>query len=187
MSDSTRIDVVWDTYKSISLKSYVRQTRGGGDALRVATTTAIPRNWKSFLRVDSNKVNFFEFLASEIEAVDPVENKLLLTTIGETVISTPPSDVSGLQPCTHEEADYRMLLHSVHAYQQGHRSIVINATDTDVVVLAVATASVLQGCSIWVAFGHGKTFRYIAAHDIATNLGTAGSRGLLFFSLNVWL
>ncbi len=178
---SQRIDVVWDTYKPDSLKACVRQARGSGDILRVETNTSIPTNWKTFLRVDSNKTGLFAFLASGISSVMPPENKIIVTTKGRDVTSIPPSDVSDLQPCTHEEADYRMLLHAANAYRNGYRKIVIQATDTDVVVLAVATASVLHGCDIWVAFGHGKTFRFIAAHDIATRLGTASACGLLFF------
>ena len=37
--------------------------------------------------------------------------------------------------------------------------MMIHATDTDVVVLAIAVSSVLHGCEIWVAFGHGSTIR----------------------------
>lgn len=51
----------------------------------------------------------------------------------------------------------------------------ILVTDTDVVVLTIATASVLPGCELWVAFGHGSQFRYISAHDIADQLSTEWS------------
>ncbi|MES9882295.1 MAG: hypothetical protein ABW185_15600 [Sedimenticola sp.] len=90
-------------------------------------------------------------------------------------------DVSAIDHCTHEEADYRMLLHASHAYQQGYRRIIIRATDTDVLVLAVAVASVLDGCKLWLAFGHGVNFRNIPAHVIAANLGAERPCGMLFF------
>ena len=73
-----------------------------------------------------------------------------------------------------------MVLHAWHAYQQGYRSIIIHATDTDVVVLAIAIASKMDDCTIWLAFGHGKNFRYIAAHTILTNIGFERLWGLLF-------
>ena len=38
----------------------------------------------------------------------------------------------------------------------------------------------LDGCEIWLAFGHGGNFRYIAVHTIATVLGHERSKGLLF-------
>ena len=58
----------------------------------------------------------------------------------------------------------------------------LHATDTDVLVyvLAIATASVLEGCEIWLAFGHSKNFRYIAAHTIAAELEDNWCKGLLF-------
>ena len=73
-----------------------------------------------------------------------------------------------------------MLLHAWHAYQRGYRSVVISAMDTDVVELAIAMASVMNGCQLWLAFGHGKNFRHIAAHTIATHIGPERSWGLLF-------
>ncbi len=97
---SQRVDIVWDTYKSDSLKAYIRQTRGSGDILRVAANTAIPTNWKTFLRVDSNKMGLFDFLANGVESVVPPDNKIIVTTKGSSVTSVPPSDVSDLQPCT---------------------------------------------------------------------------------------
>ena len=108
------------------------------------------------------------------------EGKVLVTTLDEGVLSTPQSDVTKLEPCTHEEADYRMMLHTADAYHKGHQRIMVHATDTDVLVLAITTASVLPGCKLWIAFGHGNKFRYIAAHTIAAYLGAEKSHGLLF-------
>ena len=68
------------------------------------------------------------------------------------------------------------MLHCAHAYQHGMKKIMVHATDTDVLVLAIATASVLEGCEIWLAFGHNKNFRYIAAHTIAAELEMIGAR-----------
>ena len=75
--------------------------------------------------------------------------------------------------CSHEEADTRLLFH-------GYRKLMVYATDTDVVVIAIAVASVLENCEIWVAFGHGSKVRYIPCHQIAVNLGSDTSMGLLF-------
>ena len=60
-----RVDVVWDC-----LKAHTRQCRGTGNALRVSERTRLPQNWKSFLRVDSNKAELFQFLASAIDCCD---------------------------------------------------------------------------------------------------------------------
>ena len=46
--------------------------------------------------------------------------------------------------------------------------------------IQISTATVLEGCEIWLAFGHGSKFWYIAAHTIATALGEDYSKDLLF-------
>jgi hypothetical protein len=175
-----RLDVVWDVYKAGSLKTHARELRGHGEALRVASSTRLPQNWKTFLRVDANKTGLFTFLAHTLESFELPEGKILVTTCEENVLMRPEHDVSQLAPCMQDEADGRMLLHAFHAYHQGYRTIMIHATDTDVVVLAIRTANFLHGCDLWVAFGHGKTFRYVSAHGIATVLGAEASQGLLF-------
>lgn len=176
----TRVDVVWDAYKADSLKAHTREGRGTGEALRVSDKTRLPHNWKSFLRVDRNKTELFRFLATVIESESTVRGKMLVTTKGQSVASSATLDASGLQPCSHEEADYRMMLHCFHAYRSGMKRIMVHATDTDVLVLAIVTTSKMEDCEIWLAFGHGAHFRYIGAHAIASELGNDYCRGLPF-------
>ena len=75
--------------------------------------------------------------------------EVLVTTKGESVVSTDTLDVSDLQPCTHEEADHRSMLHCTIAHQHGLKKILVHATDADVQVLAIATARMLEKCEIW--------------------------------------
>ena len=56
-----------------------------------------------------------------------------------------------------------------------------HATDTGVVVIAVAVSSISQNCEVWIAFGHGNKLRYIFCHRITNKLGTDASCALLFF------
>ncbi|XP_063958716.1 uncharacterized protein LOC135154779 [Lytechinus pictus] len=176
-----RVDVVWDTYRTDSLKGGTRLGRGTGMPLHVTEQTPVPLNWSSFLRVDSNKKTLFNFLAASLQTMSVPDGKTLLTTQEEEVKSKPSLNVwQNIQPCTHEEADSRMVLHAWQAYQQGFRSIIIHATDTDVVVLAIAMASKMDGVALWLAFGHGRILRYIAAHTISRKLGLERSWGLLF-------
>ena len=53
------------------------------------------------------------------------------------VSSTDDQNTYRLQPCSHEEADTRMLLHVKDAMNCGFKSVMIRTVDTDVVVLAV--------------------------------------------------
>ena len=91
-------------------------------------------------------------------------------------------DVNQLAPCSHEEADSRMMLHVHHASKHGHNRILVRTVDTDVVVLAVMTAKKLPAdVQIWLAFGTGKYFRYLAAHKIAASLGSEKALALPMF------
>ncbi|KAK0151083.1 hypothetical protein N1851_007774 [Merluccius polli] len=83
-------------------------------------------------------------------------------------------DLHTLAPCSHEEADSHILLHVSHAAQHGHHQMLIRTFDTDVVVLAV-------GCELWLAFGTGKSFRYLADHQIAACPGPEMSCALPMF------
>ena len=79
-------------------------------------------------------------------------------------------DVHTLAPSSHEEDDSRMLLHVPHAAQHDHHQMLICTADTDVVVLGVFAINRLStGCELWLAFGTGKSFRYLAAHQIAAS------------------
>ena len=122
-----RVDVVWDTYKADSLKAHTTGGRGTGEALRIFEKTRLPLNWKSFLRVDRNKTELFRFLATVIESQSTVAEKILITTKGQNVATSATVDVSGLQSCSHEEADYRMMLHCFHAYSNGMKRIMVYA------------------------------------------------------------
>ena len=78
---------------------------------------------------------------------------------------------------THQEADTRMIWHAGDAVQEGYRKIVLRTVDTDVLVLAIAFAGILQEqqvqqAEVLIAMGTGSHFRCIAAHEISNNLGS---------------
>jgi len=56
----------------------------------------------------------------------------------------------------------------------------VHASDTDVLVLAIATARMLKESEIWLAFGRTKNFQYIAAHSMMEVLGDDWFKALLF-------
>ena len=89
------------------------------------------------------------------------------------VLNKPPlTDLSSISPCTHEEADIRMLWHVAHAAQNCQQKIMILTVDTDVVDLAVAAAQDLKaGDELWLAFGTGKSLWYQAALETSAAIG----------------
>ena len=107
--------------------------------------------------------------------------KQIVSTHRTDVFCTQPRDVAGLAPCTHEEADTRMLLHVEDAVKHGYTKVSVRTVDTDVVVLAVTAAQRLNIDELWVAFATGRSFRFLAAHEIAKTLGPNKCRALPFF------
>ena len=110
-----------------------------------------------------------------IESQKFMPGKTVLSTHGVNVLKSNVGrevHLADIQPCSHDEADYRMLLHAAHAFNNESKSVLILATDTYVVVLAIAVASVFTTCSLWIAFDHAKkNYRYIPAHTISEHLG----------------
>ena len=167
LATAQRVDIVWDRYIQDSLKSTTRQKRGKGIRRHVAPTTVLPKNWMEFLRVDENKTELFKFLSQQMIQLPIEEGKEIYTTDEMGVLSTiPDADMANLAPCSHEEADTRLFLHAAHAVQKGYRKLCIRTGDTDVVVLAIAMFSQINPDELWLAFGTGSNFCYIAIHSV---------------------
>ena len=76
----------------------------------------------------------------------------------------------------------RMLLHAYHAAHHGHHRILIRTVDTDVVILSVHVVQTLgSDYELWLAFGTGKQFRYLPAHEIVNLIGHEKARALPMF------
>ena len=83
----SRLDLVWDRYIADSLKDSARSKRGKGVRRRVVGAAAIPGNWQNFLRVDTNKTELFKFLSQAIFTWFDQDDKQLVNTDGEAVLS----------------------------------------------------------------------------------------------------
>ena len=99
-------------------------------------------------------------LADTIREFHPPQRKQVISTYGQNAASSAITDLSDLS-CAHEEADM-VPFHASHSFHHVFTKLMIHATDTDVVVLAIAVSSVLQDCEIWVACGHGSKLHFIA-------------------------
>lgn len=137
----------------------MREKRGSGQRRKVLASTRIPADWKGFLRVDDNKDELFKLLANKVVLLEVPEGKEIYTTHGESVLSaTKRTDLGVLAPCTHEEADTRLMVHALDA-SRGHQRVRIRRNDTDVVVLAISVVSILQADEVWVTHGSGKMYK----------------------------
>jgi hypothetical protein len=180
--DCNRVDVVWDTYVENSLKDSTREKRGVGQRRKVAAATKIPKNWNDFLRNSANKEELFDFLSNKVSNHQFIEGKYVYITSG---ISVKTNHCVKMPDCNHEEADTRILVHLIHALEQGAKFIQVRTVDTDIVIILIGKFHEISSSfpvqDISVAFGKGKDFRYYSIKQICDHLGEPISQGLLFF------
>ena len=89
---------------------------------------------------------------------------------------------SHLTPCNHEEADTRIFVHVKELVLRGHKVILIDTVDTDVVVIAISCFNDLSLFGLeelWIEFGFGLNKKWIPIHDLVSVLGSK-TTGILF-------
>ena len=92
-------------------------------------------------------------------------------------------NLAGVAPCSHEEADTGIFVHARHATEAGSKVIMVKASDTDVLVIAVSVLQALQELGLqqlWLAFGQGQNLRWIPVHDLCCTLAEKSKRMLFF-------
>ena len=149
----------FDVYQKSSLKSEARSKRGKAIRRRVTEKSRTPTKWKSFFRDSTNKTELFHFLAEAVAKMT-TNNAVIVTKDKNALASASYTHMSieELAPCTHEEADTRMFLHAWHAAKEGHNSLMIDANDTDIIVIAISQMPSLTALGLekmWVGFGKG--------------------------------
>lgn len=111
-------------------------------------------------------------------------NNTVMVTQEGSVVCNQPISLEGLTHCNHEEADTRIFLHSKHAAAHGNKTIIIKASDIDVLVIAVSVLSILHDLGVeklWVAFGQGQNLKWIPIHDLNPLIGPEKSKAFYFF------
>ena len=185
LQESRRLDVVWDTYIPDSLKESTRFKRGKGVGRKVSGQTKLPGNWMDFLRDSTNKKELFTFLTTNVDEFNYLEAKVVYVISGQSVLSI--SSGIPMPSCNHEETDTRVVVHVLHALEQGQKTVLVRTVDTDVVAILVGTfyhlAVVQPLLDIWVAFGTGKNYRFYSINGICARLNIALS-SVNFISTN---
>ena len=115
------MNVVWDTYRPKSLKESTRQRRGKGVRRKVCVETKLPRKWSDFLHDSSNTKELFDFLTYKVANFVFPEGKAVYITSEESVLTVCSS--SPMPNCNHEEADTGIVVHVLHALQQGWTTV----------------------------------------------------------------
>ncbi|CAC5372613.1 unnamed protein product [Mytilus coruscus] len=83
--------------------------------------------------------------------------------------------------CSHKDADTRIMVHVSDAVKHGLKRVMIRTADTDVAVIAVSLFHEIGADELRLAFGSGKSFRYISIHDLSNALGIEISHRLPVF------
>ena len=84
-----------------------------------------------------------------------VNEKLIVATKGENVLSNLQLNSDFIAPCNQEEADTRIFLHVKHMSLNGCDKAMIQTVYTDVVMLAIYSFNELQLSELWIEFGTG--------------------------------
>jgi hypothetical protein len=79
----------------------------------------LPANWGNFLKVESNKTELLQYLAEQTTTLQCEEGKCILSTSDILVLSSSDGITPYISPCTHEEADTRLILHASDCARQG--------------------------------------------------------------------
>ena len=129
--------------------------------------------------MNENKTEVNQLITSEVVQMDCPDGTLVVSTRGNNVISSQViQSAEMINPCDHEEADTRTLLHAAHMRQQGFEAITLRANDTDILILSVFAQAHLGFTEFWASFGTGRNHKYIPVHKIMTQLGRSTSLAL---------
>ncbi|KAG1649565.1 Mpv17-like protein 2 [Nymphon striatum] len=174
----SRVDLLFDRYQDLSIKSGTRSKRSEAGKVkpirRVISSkdVKLPSNFKSFLSLSENKADLTAFLSEAM--VEMAEEKLNPTH--ELVVAGGFEDLLKVWISTdrstdhlssnHEEADTRLILHAADASQQGYERGVLQCRDTDVLVLAVAHRDSLPS-ETWFSMGLKAKRPFIPIHSIS--------------------
>ena len=153
-SNTSRVDVVFDTYPLISLKNTTREKRGCGIRRKVAHSSIAPTNWNTFLRSSENKTELFRFLSHEI--CKNSCGKMICAFDNTVSCKAEQEDTSLLCPTNHEEGDTSVFLHVKDMANKDIRRVMIRTVDTDVLVLAISLFNDFGVTQLWIDFGSGK-------------------------------
>ena len=186
-SESSRIDVVFDTYMENSIKNTERSMRGEEPGVQVVNINApqLIKQWRKFLSQMKNKTSLIRFLVEEWQTEQYVQRihrdgkELYVTCENKCWKISGASSVQVPELCScQEEADTRLLLHAAHAAQNGYDSVVISSEDTDVFVLLLAFSSSIDA-SLFQKCGTRTRTRLVDISKVVAAVGEDVCRALV--------
>ena len=179
-SKCKRVDFVGDRYPRQSIKNLerVRRAMSGVQVIRIfSEQQKVPRQWKKFMSSGDNKEELMKFIFSTWRKADPQLLKGVEVFLAHEEICHRFFDSNGEMMCSeigelycdHEEADTRMIVHTMHA-SLAYRTIIIKSPDTDVLLIAL-NACLGTDADIMFETGVGTGRRIISLTKIRHCLG----------------
>ena len=159
IADARSLGIINDTYKECSIKSGTRQNRGSaGQRVQLEgfkQHMLQGEKWKEFLHSGENKNALINLISNFLESEEG-RNHLNLPTVvtsGERTIKIQDGQVIEMFNCNHEEADTRLILHSV--LLEG--DVIVVAKDTDVLIVMIWAYHALEIRYQWfMKYDHDK-------------------------------
>ena len=183
--NSNRIDYVFDTYLEGSVKDSERAQRYSCSPIDLNVMcgdTHLPVTMDTFWASSTNKAKVQGLLRSHILGYPRAMTDVVVSGVGVSPEMEPCrailSDCDTTLPDLDvdiEEADVRMIPHTLHAVNCGATRVVLLSSDTDVMVLGLHYWNILK-ChglkELWMRAGMQNTMRYIPLHTLADRLDT---------------
>ena len=138
-------------YTPDSLKESTRGKRGKGVRRKVFGKTKLPGNWMDFLRDSVNKKELFAFLTSKDAQFSWPPAKAVYVTSGQAVVCI--GDSIPMQNCNHEEADTRIVVHVLHALNQGEQTICVRLSTQMLLSSLLAHSMICLRLNLWSTSG----------------------------------
>lgn len=115
-------------YIIIILSGLVGSKLGHGVRCRVTSMDKVPSN-QDFLRHSNNKTEILNFLADKRAQMSAAN--MIIVTKAESAASNYLISQAKMASCNHKEADTQIFVHGRQAVEEGCKSFLIKANDTD--------------------------------------------------------
>lgn len=173
-----RVDVVFDTYITQSIKSTTRSRRSTKKRpIRKIINRGdlpLPQVWANFISLADNKADLARYLSDYLvsHGIEISSHCELVTGGGFQDPTKAYSTHRDVLPmlCNHEEADTRLIFHACEAVSNNFNRLLLLCRDTDVFLLLIHFLGQSQDIETWMLCGTARQRKCYPIHTIAQQL-----------------
>eukprot|EP00795_Rhopilema_esculentum_P009000 gene9000-biopygen10560 len=166
-----RIDVVFDRYRQLSIKTSTRLRRKKTSRpvrrVKESGLVSLPKFWSNFFALPENKADLARFLSEELLR-QATEDKEIVTAggfINELLARSSKYYTDTLSLIAdHEEADTRLALRAINV--TCNCCIVVATRDADVLIILVSHFERMRCNDLWMMSGTSKKRKHIPVKEI---------------------